>query len=155
MNQITREDRVEDFYRSVDNVGHALTDPLSRARIVHSFNLIREEVAELESEIIRINTKHAHHKPIPRELVWDLIKELADVQYVVSGFAVMFGIDLEEAFRIVHRSNMTKLDTDSQLPHEVDPDTGKIKKGPFYEPADVSGVIYAGKAAQDREALPS
>ena len=153
MKAINREDRVEDFYRSVDNVGHRLADPLSRSRIVHALNLIREEVAELEGEIIRINTKHAYHKPVPRELIWELIKELADVQYVVSGFAVMFGIDLEEAFRIVHRSNMTKLDTDSRLPHEVDPDTGKIKKGPFYEPADVSGVIYAGKADQDREAV--
>src|SRR3972149_2730140 len=41
-----------------------------------------------------------------------LLKELADLAYVIYGTAEAFGWDLDEALRRVHESNMSKLDVD-------------------------------------------
>lgn len=59
--------------------------------------LIAEEVEELAEEldafeIDKVNTT----------------KELADILYVTIGFAVQFGLPLEEVFYRTHESNMTK-----------------------------------------------
>lgn len=74
-------------------------------------------------------TKYIHKKPELLELKWNLVREecaelgeavqttnavemldaLADILYVVHGFAVAMGWDLEEAFRRVHASNLSKL----------------------------------------------
>ena len=39
----------------------------------------------------------------------ETIDALADILYVVYGAGASFGIDLDKAFDIVHRSNMSKL----------------------------------------------
>lgn len=39
----------------------------------------------------------------------EVIKELCDVMYVVNGFAVELGIDLQPFFKEVHASNMKKV----------------------------------------------
>ena len=39
----------------------------------------------------------------------EVIDALGDILYVVYGAGVTFGINLDEAFRIVHESNMSKL----------------------------------------------
>ena len=39
----------------------------------------------------------------------ELLKELADLVYVTYGYAATYGWDLDEAFRRVHASNMSKL----------------------------------------------
>ena len=64
-------------------------------------------------------------------------KELCDVKYVVEGFAVEFGIPLDEAFEEVHSSNMSKVDDDGNVIYS---DEGKVLKGENYRKADLSWI---------------
>jgi len=59
---------------------------------------------------------------------------LADLLYVVFGTAVSYGIPIDEVFKEVHRSNMTKtLDKDNG---------GKTMKGPDWESPKIREIIY-------------
>jgi predicted HAD superfamily Cof-like phosphohydrolase len=64
-------------------------------------------------------------------------KELADLVYVAYGTAVSLGIDLDEALRRVHASNMSKLGPNGEVLRRSD---GKILKGPNYREPDMTGV---------------
>ena len=65
------------------------------------------------------------------------LKELCDLVYVILGHAYMMKYDIEEAFKRVHQSNMSKLGPDG-LP--VRNENGKVLKGPNYIPADLHGL---------------
>lgn len=69
----------------------------------------------------------------------DALKEAADLVYVLFGWAVTFGLDLEEAIRRVHASNMSKLVDGKPLLRE----DGKVLKGPNYEPAVLGDLLLA------------
>jgi predicted HAD superfamily Cof-like phosphohydrolase len=58
-----------------------------------------------------------------------LLKEDADLLYVLWQRAVTFGWDLQTAFNRVHASNMSKLGEDGKPIRRED---GKILKGPNY-----------------------
>ena len=59
-----------------------------------------------------------------------LLKELADLVYVVYGTAVSLGFNLDEALERVHESNMSKLGEDGKPIYRPD---GKVLKGPHYK----------------------
>lgn len=86
------------------------------------FNLLREEY----EEVLDANT--------PAKL----LKELADTAYVVYGFAATFGWDLDEAFRRVHASNMSKLGPDGKPIYRED---GKVLKGENYQEPDLTDLV--------------
>ena len=92
--------------------------------------LLREEWNELEVELIKTEDNGIIHA--------NLIKEMADLQYVLSGLAVSYGIDLNKAVEIVHQSNMSKLGADGR---PIFRDDGKVQKGPNYREADVKELI--------------
>ena len=60
----------------------------------------------------------------------EIADALTDILYVVYGAGHAFGIDLDECFNEVHRSNMTKLGEDGRPLYRED---GKVMKGPNYE----------------------
>ncbi|AYV78335.1 MAG: phosphoribosyl-ATP pyrophosphohydrolase [Edafosvirus sp.] len=60
------------------------------------YDLIAEEVSELSDAIKQNNFV-------------EVTDALSDILYVVYGAGASFGIDLDKAFDIVHRSNMSKL----------------------------------------------
>lgn len=64
----------------------------------------------------------------------NVAKELADVLYVVYGWANEYGIDLDSVFAEVHKSNMSKVGA----PRRAD---GKLTKGANYRPPDVAAVL--------------
>jgi NTP pyrophosphatase (non-canonical NTP hydrolase) len=66
------------------------------------------------------------------------LKELADLVYVCFQFAAAFGLDLDEALRRIHVSNMSKL-TDEGFP--LIREDGKILKGPNYKAPDLSDLV--------------
>lgn len=66
----------------------------------------------------------------------DLLDGLADLQYVVSGTAVAFGMPLGKAFDEVHRSNMTK-----EIRAGGDKDVRCRKKGGSYRPPNLQQFI--------------
>lgn len=73
--------------------------------------------------------------------IFKIAKEWADLQYVVSGFALEFGIP-EEVFKEVHNSNMSKLGEDGKPILRED---GKILKGPGYYEPDLQGALWLFK----------
>ena len=82
-------------------------------------DLIQEEVAELAQGLIK------------KDIV-EIADALTDILYVVYGAGHAFGIDLDDCFREVHESNMSKLGADGKPVYRED---GKVLKGPnFFNP---------------------
>ena len=80
-------------------------------------DLINEEVQELRDGL-------------GKNSMLEIADALTDILYVVYGAGHAFGIDLDECFNEVHRSNMTKLGEDGRPLYR---DDGKVMKGPNYE----------------------
>lgn len=66
-----------------------------------------------------------------------LLKELADLAYVVYQFAAAAGWDLDEALERVHTSNLSKLVDGKPLRR----DDGKVLKGPNYKPPHLIDLV--------------
>ena len=86
------------------------------------FKLITEELSEFTDATDKEN----------------LLKELADLLYVVYGYAATYGLPIDEAFKRVHESNMSKLGDDGKPLYRED---GKVLKGPNYKPADLDDLV--------------
>ena len=107
--------------------------------------LIREEAEEVEDAVCLLADKVFNAEFLGIDLTEDikaakaaLLKELCDLQYVLSGFAVTFGLPLDEAFKRVHESNMSKLGPDGKPIYRED---GKVLKGPNYKKPDLSDLV--------------
>lgn len=70
--------------------------------------------------------------------VVEIADALGDMLYTVYGTAIVHGIDLEQIFAEIHRSNMTK-----QLPDKGTDDDGKIRKGKDYSPPELRPILHA------------
>ena len=67
------------------------------------------------------------------------LKELADLLYVIYGYANAQGWDLEEALRRVHQNNMGRMyQTDGTIKRRAD---GKIEKNKDYPKVDLSDLV--------------
>lgn len=67
---------------------------------------------------------------------------VCDLIYVLCGSCVSFGIDLDRCFAEVHRSNMTKLDTNG---NPIVREDGKILKSEAFSPPDLRSIIYGSQ----------
>jgi len=94
---------------------------LSELRI----DLIQEELQEL---IDALDAKD----------IVEIADALTDILYVTYGAGHSFGIDLDECFLEVHRSNMTKLGEDGRPLYRPDV---KVMKGPNYETPQLAKII--------------
>lgn len=76
-----------------------------------------------------------------------ILDGLCDLLYVVYGTAHEFGLGpvLKEAFREVHRSNMSKLGADGKPVMRED---GKVLKGPNFTPPDLARIIAKANTTQ-------
>ena len=88
-------------------------------------SLIKEELDEL---IEAMNKK---------DLV-EVADALTDILYVTYGAGHAFGINLDDCFKEVQNSNMSKLDKDGKPIYN---DKGKVMKGPNYFKPDLSKFI--------------
>lgn len=106
---------------------------LSAAQSKPDFNLawgcMIEECAEL-AEAAKDYT--AESNDVTRSA---LVKELADVQYVLSQLAIFYGVNLEEAFDRVALNNLTKVEGGVRFR-----DDGKILKPDGYVKPDMGGL---------------
>ena len=107
--------------------------------------LIREEAEEVEDAVCLLADKVFNAELLGIDMTEEikaakaaLLKELCDLQYVLSGFAVTFGLPLDEAFKRVHESNMSKLGPDGKPFYRED---GKVLKGPNYKKPDLSDLV--------------
>lgn len=125
--QQDREDYVRQFHRAMgQDVGN---NSPSATLLEFRYGLILEEVKELGEEIAYAMAESHFKEGIPLRVKARMLKELADVQYVISGLAVALGLPLAQAFIRVHKSNMSKLGADGKPVYRED---GKVLKGPNY-----------------------
>ncbi len=68
----------------------------------------------------------------------ECLKELADLVYVCYQYAVNMGWDLDRALKLVHKSNLSKLDEDGK---PIVREDGKILKGPNYTKPNLHSLI--------------
>lgn len=67
------------------------------------------------------------------------LKELADLVYVIYGYANAMGYDLDEAVRRVHNNNMRRMyQPDGTIKRRAD---GKIEKNKDYPKVDLSDLV--------------
>ena len=88
-------------------------------------SLINEELQEFKEAIKNNDLKEA-------------IDALTDILYVTYGAGHAFGINLDECFDEVQKSNMSKLDVDGKPIYN---EGGKVMKGPNYFKPDLSKFI--------------
>ena len=79
-------------------------------------NLIKEELEELQ-------------EAIKQEDLLEVADALTDILYVTYGAGHAFGIDLDNCFDEVQKSNMSKLGADGKPIYNQ---SGKVMKGPKY-----------------------
>ena len=88
-------------------------------------SLIEEELIELKEAIENKN-------------LTEVADALTDILYVTYGAGHAFGINLDECFDEVQKSNMSKLDVDGK---PIFNDKGKVMKGPNYFKPNFSKLI--------------
>lgn len=108
--------------------GHPVADapgliPDERAWL--RYDLIAEELSELFDAIIA------------KDMV-AIADALGDLDYVVQGAFLEWGIPELDTVREIHRSNLTKLGADGKPIYK---DSGKVAKGPNFEEPDLEGVL--------------
>jgi len=96
-------------------------DSLIKLRI----SLIEEELRELKEAINDSD-------------IVEVADALTDLLYVTYGAGLCFGVELDNCFDEVHRSNMSKLGEDG-LP--IYRDDGKVLKGPNFFQPDLKKVL--------------
>ena len=88
-------------------------------------SLINEELEEFKQAIKNNDLKEA-------------IDALTDILYVTYGAGHAFGVNLDQCFEEVQKSNMSKLGKDGKPIYNED---GKVMKGPNYFKPDLSKFI--------------
>ena len=103
----------------------------SRRARAYQLSLIIEEYKEflLADEMLFRNTEKYKE---------ECLKELADLVYVCYQYAVNMGWDLDRALKLVHKSNLSKLDEDGK---PIVREDGKILKGPNYTKPNLHSLI--------------
>ena len=89
------------------------------------YNLIKEELDEFEEALKDKNLK-------------EVADALTDILYVTYGAGHAFGINLDDCFNEVQKSNMSKLGEDGKPIYN---DKGKVMKGPNYFKPDLNKFV--------------
>jgi predicted HAD superfamily Cof-like phosphohydrolase len=100
-------------------------------------SFIDEEVKELRDEVLAAVKELETNNTVSHKVCVNLLKELGDVMYVASGFAVTFGLPISRAFDRIHNSNMSKMVDGKALKN----DQGKVMKGPNYKPPILDDLV--------------
>jgi predicted HAD superfamily Cof-like phosphohydrolase len=121
----TNFELVGDFMESMDQeVRIKPTFPDDRIQKLR-LDLIEEELDELQYGIDN------------KDMV-EIADALTDLLYVVYGAGHAFGIDLDDCFHEVHRSNMSKLGPDFK---PIKREDGKVMKPSTYSPPTLKAVL--------------
>jgi predicted HAD superfamily Cof-like phosphohydrolase len=122
---------VEEFHRKFEIVAQTVPADLSADTKRLRVRLIQEEFDELKESMATGNLA-------------SVAKELADLLYVVYGTAVSYGIDMEQVFQEVHRSNLSKVGGYKR-------EDGKWVKPATYSPASLEPILEAQGIYQSSE----
>ena len=135
----TREQKVSEFHEvmSLD-----IDSPPRVSLLQLRARLILQETRETLKAMEVLEMELERGKKGTEEQWADLLKELADLQYVLSGTLISFNTisgDFDAAFNRVHLSNMSKLDSSGNPVYRED---GKVTKGPNYQAPTLGDLIY-------------
>lgn len=140
------ERKVRAFHLAFD-IG--VDKPLTPDLLAFRKKLIGEEVEELYAEIDKAKAELEAAGHVSRDTLCAMMKELADVQYILSGMIVTFGLPADRVFDRVHQSNMSKLGDDGKPVRRED---GKVMKGPNYRPPVLDDLVDSCQGHQkDRD----
>ena len=121
----TNFELVEDFMEAMGQEVNAVPtfpeDEIQRLRL----DLIEEELDEL-------------HYAIDNKDMVEIADALGDLLYVVYGAGHAFGIDLDECFKEIHASNMSKLGPDGK---PIKREDGKVLKPDTFFPPDLKSIL--------------
>ena len=121
----TNFELVEDFMEAMGQEVNAVPtfpeDEIQR----HRLDLIEEELDEL-------------HYAIDNKDMVEIADALGDLLYVVYGAGHAFGIDLDECFKEIHASNMSKLGPDGK---PIKREDGKVLKPDTFFPPDLKTIL--------------
>jgi len=152
-------DQVKEFHETMGQPVLDRPQVPDRERVTLRLRLIAEEFCELlESAGVPDGVPRDHRNEHLRGLIEELLEDsranldlpaftdaLADLDYVVEGTRLEFGIDGEPVADAVHRANMAKLGggVDSR---------GKYQKPPGWRPPDVAAeLLKQGWCVRDGE----
>lgn len=130
-----RETVVSQFHNAM---GIPMDSPYTLELLALRKSLFMEEVNEYTNELDAMYVEVRRYGQPRLETQARHLKELADVQYLVSGNAVTFGLNLSAAFNRVHSSNMSKLGADGKPIYRED---GKVLKGPNYKAPSLIDLV--------------
>lgn len=121
------EEKVKECHQAMEC---PIDEPLSSDVLELRYRLLAEELGELKAEMDTLCEELETKGTATLATKTRMLKELSDLQYVLSGMAVCFNLPLEEAFLRVHESNMSKLVNGKPFKRA----DGKFLKGPNYRP---------------------
>lgn len=137
-------DRVKEFHKAM---GVPESDPTVRGALEFRLRLLWEEYKEVLDAAGYYPDVEVGFRPNGKVLdKANLLKELADLDYVVAGAAITFGWDFNEAGKRVHESNMSKLGDDGKPVRRED---GKVLKGPNYKAPDLGDLVNGPRTRYD------
>lgn len=99
-----------------------------------------EEIGELEDAALRMDRV-------------EFADALGDAIYIIGGWAVEYGIPIDEVFDAIHKSNMSKLGADGK---PIIRDDGKVIKGPNFKPPteDIRRLLSEASRARENGTVP-
>ena len=112
---------METFGQEVKNKPSFSTDKINSLR----YDLIKEELDELK-------------EALENKDILEVADALTDILYVTYGAGHAFGINLDQCFNEVQKSNMSKLAENGKPIYN---EAGKVMKGPKYFKPDLSKFI--------------
>lgn len=97
-----------------------------------------KHIIDLREKLIEEEYQKEYKAAVKENDLVGVADALGDILYVVYGAAIAYGIDIDEVFDEIHRSNMSKLGEDGKAIFRED---GKILKGPNYTPPNIKAII--------------
>jgi predicted HAD superfamily Cof-like phosphohydrolase len=134
---------------SMDNHPLTLTEATEHVRAFHdAFGIpnsanprgaIGDRDALLRYKLIREENEEYLEAALRGDLV-EVADALGDILYILCGTLLKHGLEhkIDEVFREIQRSNMSKLGADGKPIYR---DDGKVMKGPGYFPPDIARIL--------------
>lgn len=113
-----------------DRISNGFQHDLDKSTLNMQLGCIKEEAQELEEAVSEWIECYKGEQQSALAAKAHMLKELADLTYVCYQLAAYLGLDLDDAFDRVHKSNMSKLDENG---NPIFNEEGKVMKGPNYE----------------------
>lgn len=91
-----------DKYTITENFNYSLPNQLQKNLINENWKLVSDRIGDISQDIINLETAVSINN------FYFVAQSLFSLMCSISSLAKIFGFDLDEVFRIVHESNMTK-----------------------------------------------